>query len=110
MLMEGNYPMQIAASSQRHGEMIQLVSFLHDNEEYGVEVLRVREIIRIPSITKMPNSPHFVEGIFNLRGRVIPVISLRKRFGLPDIEKTNRTHVQCCRANTMSGSVLPSLQ
>jgi purine-binding chemotaxis protein CheW len=85
--------MKIDASSQRQGELIQLVSFMLDNEEYGVEVLKVREIIRIPPITKMPNAPEFVEGIINLRGKVIPIISMRKRFGLSDAEQTNLTRI-----------------
>ena len=50
------------------GELIQLVSFNLDKEEYGVEVLKVREIIRMNNITHMPNTPHYVEGIINLRG------------------------------------------
>ena len=68
------------------GGIIQLVSFELAGEEYGVDVLTVREIIRLPSITKMPNAPHFVEGIINLRGTVVPIISLRRRFGLADTE------------------------
>jgi len=74
-------------------ELIQLVSFSLDNEEYAVEVLKVREIIRMPDITHMPNTPHYAEGIINLRGKVIPVISLRKKFGLMDAEKDNHTRV-----------------
>lgn len=75
------------------GELIQLVSFMLGNEEYGVEVLRVREIIRLPDITKMPNTPHYVEGVINLRGKVIPIISMRKRFGLPEIEYSIHTRI-----------------
>ena len=63
-----------------------------DNEEYGVEVLKVREIIRMPGITRMPNTPEYVEGIINLRGKVIPIISLRKRFGL--VERENNSHTR----------------
>jgi purine-binding chemotaxis protein CheW len=74
---------KIDASGKMQGELIQLVSFLLANEEYGVEVLKVREIIRMPTITKMPNTPSYVEGIINLRGKVIPIISMRSRFGLP---------------------------
>lgn len=66
------------------GELIQLVSFNLDREEYGVEVLKVREIIRMTTITHMPNTPHYVEGIINLRGKVIPIVSMRKKFGLMD--------------------------
>lgn len=68
------------------GEIIQLVSFELDGEEYGVDVLAVREIIRLPAITKMPNTPDYLEGIINLRGTVVPIISLRRCFGLMDNE------------------------
>ena len=74
------------------GELTQLVSFMLSEEEYGVEVLKVREIIRMPGITKMPNTPHHMEGIINLRGKVIPIISMRKRFGLP--ESNHNTHTR----------------
>ena len=52
------------------GELTQLVSFNLDQEEYGVEVLKVREIIRMNTITHMPNTPHYLDGIINLRGKV----------------------------------------
>jgi purine-binding chemotaxis protein CheW len=74
-------------------ELIQLVSFLLDHEEYGVEVLKVREIIRMVTITHMPNTPPYVEGIINLRGKVIPIISMRNRFGLNDAEKDHQTRI-----------------
>ncbi|HEX9006642.1 MAG TPA: chemotaxis protein CheW [Bacteroidota bacterium] len=70
--------------------MRQLVSFQLDAEEYGVDVLSVREIIRLPAITKTPNAPDYVDGIINLRGTVVPIISLRKRFGL--LEKEHDRH------------------
>ena len=70
--------------TQASNEVIQLVSFELDGEEYGIDVLTVREIIRMPSITKMPNTPDYVDGIINLRGTVVPIISLRKRFSLMD--------------------------
>ena len=76
----------------KHDELIQLVSFMLADEEYGVEVLKVREIIRMPTITKMPNVPQHVEGIINLRGKVIPIISMRKRFGL--MENDNNSHTR----------------
>ena len=74
-------------------EIIQLVSFELGGEEYGVDVLAVREIIRMPAITKMPNTPHYVEGIINLRGTVVPIISLRKRFGLCDRDNDGRGRI-----------------
>ncbi len=80
-------------SEKAGSELIQLVSFSLDNEEYAVEVLKVREIIRMPEITHMPNTPHYAEGIINLRGKVIPVISLRKKFSLMDTENDSHTRV-----------------
>lgn len=74
-------------------ELIQLVSFKLDQEEYGVNVLKVREIIRMPNVTRVPNTPHYIEGVINLRGKVIPIISMRKRFGLPEGESTNQTRI-----------------
>ncbi len=78
---------------QSQGELTQLVSFTLSREEYGVEVLKVREIIRMAGITHMPNTPQYVEGIINLRGKVIPVISMRKRFGMPEQENNARTRI-----------------
>jgi len=55
--------------------------------------LKVREIIRLPTITKMPNAPQHVEGIINLRGKVIPVISMRRRFNLVEEEHSSQTRI-----------------
>ena len=78
-------------TDESHGELIQLVSFNLDQEEYGVDVLKVREIIRMPTVTRVPNTPHYVEGVINLRGKVIPIVDLRIKFGLPSQEPTERT-------------------
>jgi purine-binding chemotaxis protein CheW len=80
-------------SDESHGELIQLVSFNLDKEEYGVEVLKVREIIRMPVVTRVPNTPHYVEGVINLRGKVIPIISMRKKFGLMEAESDKQTRI-----------------
>lgn len=77
----------------KHDELIQLVSFVLAGEEYGVEVLKVREIIRMPTITRMPNVPGHVEGIINLRGKVIPIISMRKHFGLMENDNNSQTRI-----------------
>jgi len=74
-------------------EPVQLVSFMLAEEEYGVEVLKVREIIRMPAITRMPNTPRHIEGIINLRGAVIPIISLRRRFNLMENGHGNQTRI-----------------
>jgi len=72
------------------GEM-QLVSFFVGQEEFGADILIVEEIIRPMPITRVPNAPHFVEGVINLRGRVIPVIDLRKRLNSGSTENTRKT-------------------
>lgn len=63
-------------------ELLQLVTFSIGEEEFGVNILKVQEINRTMEITKVPRSPDFVEGVINLRGKVIPIIDLRRRFGL----------------------------
>lgn len=63
-------------------ELIQLVTFSIGPEEFGVDILQVQEIIRTMEITKVPRAPEFVEGVINLRGKVIPIVDLRTRFGL----------------------------
>ena len=69
-------------NAESYRDLSQLVSFSILNEEYGVEVLKVREIIRMTAITHMPNTPAYVEGVINLRGKVVPIMSMRKRFGV----------------------------
>lgn len=80
-------------SDESRGELIQLVSFNLDQEEYGVDVLKVREIIRVPVVTRVPNTPHYVDGVINLRGKVIPIISMRKKFGLMETENDKQTRI-----------------
>jgi purine-binding chemotaxis protein CheW len=63
-------------------EVLELVSFKLGHEEYAVDILKVQEINRMVTITSMPNAPFCVEGVINLRGKVIPVINLRKKLGL----------------------------
>ena len=71
----------------------QLVVFELANEVYGISIGTVREIIRMQTITYVPDAPEFVKGVINLRGRVIPVVDLRKRFGLPVTEPTPESRV-----------------
>lgn len=83
----------VAYKNDGQHELIQLVSFNLGAEEYAVEVLRVREIIRMTSITHVPNTAHGVEGIINLRGKVIPIVSLRNRFGMMPTEFDQHTRI-----------------
>ena len=65
----------------------QLVIFNLGDEEYAIDITYAKEIIRVPNITRIPNVPEFIEGIFNLRGTVITVIDLKKRFGFKETGK-----------------------
>ncbi len=60
---------------------LQVVGFRIGNETYGVRIASVREIVRVPEITTVPSAPDLIEGVINLRGKIIPVMDLRKRFG-----------------------------
>jgi purine-binding chemotaxis protein CheW len=77
---------------QSHQELLQLVGFHVGTEEFVIDILRVQEIIRTQQLTRVPNSPECMKGVMNLRGRIIPVIGLRKRFGLAEVppDKQNR--------------------
>jgi purine-binding chemotaxis protein CheW len=74
-------------------ELLQLVSFKIGNEEYGVDILNVQEINKMTQITKVPNAPEYVEGVINLRGRVIPIIDLRTRLKLEKKEYDKDTRI-----------------
>lgn len=71
----------------------QLVVFSLADEEYGVAITQIQEIIRQPDITRIPGMPDFIEGVINLRGKIIPVIDLRNRFGLEQKVETDKTRV-----------------
>lgn len=81
-------PADNTTSNSSDQELLQLVSFEVGAEEYAIPILAVQEINRMMAITRVPQSPPFVEGVINLRGKVIPVVDLRKRFGMPINENT----------------------
>jgi len=68
-------------------DFIQLVTFNIGKEEYGIDIMKVEGIVREEEIRNIPNAPIFVEGVFNLRGEIIPVISLHKKFFITEVEK-----------------------
>lgn len=74
-------------------EVLQLVTFRLGKEEFSLDILQVQEIIRHMELTRVPKTPDFVEGVINLRGKVIPVLDLRRRFGLGADERTNDTRI-----------------
>jgi purine-binding chemotaxis protein CheW len=90
------------------------LTFTLGNEEYGVPVLKVREIIKVMDITQVPQVPEHVLGVINLRGKVIPVIDLRRKFGFPSLEYTERTciivaDVDLAPVRVMMGIVVDSV-
>ncbi len=84
-------------------DLIQLVTFNLGSEEYGIDILRVQEINRMVEITQVPRAPHYVEGVINLRGKVIPVIDLRKKLDLPLKERDKNSRIIVC---DVGGSVM----
>jgi purine-binding chemotaxis protein CheW len=83
--------------SEVHGTM-QLVSFKLGKELYGIEITKVREIILITEITRIPETPVFLKGLINLRSTVIPVIDLRVRFGLPESDLSDESRIMVIQA------------
>lgn len=92
-----------ATADTRAGKYL---TFLIGKEEFGVGVLKVLEIMGMQEITAMPQTPPYLKGVINLRGRVISVIDLRLRFGLPGKDHTQRTCIVVVQVNAGSG-VLP---
>jgi len=82
-----------ASGQNADQDLLQLVSFEVGAEEYAIPILAVQEINRMMAITRVPQSPAFVEGVINLRGKVIPVVDLRKRFNMPINENTGEERI-----------------
>lgn len=95
---------------EQTGELLQLVSFNIGSEEFGVDILKVQEINRMVEITRVPQAPNYVEGVINLRGKVIPIVDLRKRFNLEvkEYDKNTRIVVVDISGNIM-GMVVDSV-
>lgn len=81
------------ADGTHGGALVQQVTFKIGEEEFGVDILKVQEIIRMMPITRVPNAPTFVEGVINLRGKVIPVIDIRRRFGMAETQHNEKTRI-----------------
>lgn len=89
------------SQKKQDDELLQLVTFSIGEEEFGVNILKVQEIIRTMEITKVPRAPQFVEGVINLRGKVIPIIDLRSRFGLASIPEDKDTRIIVIEINNI---------
>ncbi len=94
---------QSTRADQRPGKYL---TFELGHEEFGIQVLRVREIMGVQDITAVPQTPSYVKGVINLRGKVIPVVDLRRKFGLPEIEYTQRTCIIVVQVGSGNGAML----
>ena len=92
-------------NSETTGSM-QLVSFSLADEVYGIEITKIREIILMGEITRIPQTPHYVKGLINLRSTVIPVIDLRARFGLAENELTDDSRIMVLHVGTKTIGII----
>jgi purine-binding chemotaxis protein CheW len=79
---------EVATVTKREGKYL---TFVLAGEDYGLEILKVREIMGILDITTVPHTPDYVKGVVNIRGKVIPIMDLRLKFGIPEAEYTEQT-------------------
>jgi len=93
----------VKVMAEREGKYL---TFSLADEEYGIGILKIKEIIGMMAITTVPQTPEFVKGVINLRGKVIPVIDLRLRFGMEAIDYTDRTCIIVVEIEGESGVVL----
>jgi len=93
----------ISAMADKEGKYL---TFTLDNEEYGIGILKIKEIIGMMPITTVPQTPDFVKGVINLRGKVIPVVDLRLRFGMEEMDYTDRTCIIVVEIEGESGTVM----
>jgi purine-binding chemotaxis protein CheW len=91
-----------AAADHRAGKYL---TFILGREEFAIRVLKVREIMGIQDITAVPQTPAYVKGVINLRGKVIPVVDLRLKFCLPEVEYTPRTCIIVVQVQSAAGTL-----
>ena len=87
-------------------QLTQVLTFVLAGEEYAVDILRVKEIIEYNTLTRVPGMPASVRGVINLRGRVVPVIDLAQRFGLPESVITARSSIVMVEIGSTEGDVV----
>ena len=88
---------------------LQIVGFRVGNETYGVPITALHEIVRVPEITAVPDAPEYMEGVINLRGKIVSVIDLRKRFGIKDTSSSRRNRILVVEFNgRLSGLIVDS--
>lgn len=87
---------EVRKQEKGSGKEIQLVIFRLAGEEFGLDISQVREIVRLQDITPMPKAPEFIRGVTNLRGQIIAVMDLAKRFGLKEAADGEKTRIVIC--------------
>jgi purine-binding chemotaxis protein CheW len=88
-----NTAMQTTSNASDVDALLQLVSFSIGDGEFGVDILKVREINRMVEFTRIPNAPDYVDGVINLRGKVIPIVDLRCRLGIERKDHDKHTRI-----------------
>ncbi|MGK9368418.1 chemotaxis protein CheW [Melioribacter sp. Ez-97] len=83
----------MAAETQTSNDILQLVSFKIGKEEFGIDILKVQEINRMLNLTKVPNAPYYIDGVVNLRGRIIPIVNLRAKLGMERREADRNSRI-----------------
>jgi purine-binding chemotaxis protein CheW len=103
-------PTAAAAHAVMHGTPREYLSFKLGNEEYGIDILKVQEIRGYEHPTRIANAPHFIKGVVNLRGVIVPIVDMRLRFGLPDVQYNSFTVVIILNIQTRTvGMVVDSV-
>ncbi|MGR3174717.1 MAG: chemotaxis protein CheW [Candidatus Scalindua sp.] len=82
------------------------LTFILGSEVYGIEILKVREIIKLMDITTVPRTPNYLKGVINLRGKVIPIVDLRSKFSMPEVEHTQETCIIVAEVNQTSIGII----
>jgi len=101
------------AQKEKHdaSEILQLVGFKIGQEEFGINILAVQEIFKVIDITTVPNASEYIAGVINLRGRIIPIVHLRKRLHMPIIETDKNTRIIVVEINEKTiGFVVDEVQ
>lgn len=94
----------IATAEEKSSIAGKYLTFRLGRESYGISVLRIREIIRNVEVTPVPQMPHYVKGVINLRGKIIPIVDLRRKFDLSNIKDTDQTCIVVVQVRQSDGS------
>ncbi|MEZ5444269.1 MAG: chemotaxis protein CheW [Gammaproteobacteria bacterium] len=101
--MSTEQPQAAPPAVQHGGETSQYLTFILADEEYGVDILRVQEIKGWDSATPIPNTPEYIRGVINLRGTIVPIVDLRRRFALESVDFGNTTVVVVLKVRNEQG-------